>query len=251
MRVVSLVPSLTETLFAMGLGVDEVVGRTPWCVEPRGKVEDVPVVGGSKTPSVSRVLRAAPDLVVMDREENPQGAWRDIEEAGVETLVSEVRRASDVPPLLARLGERVGRAAAGRTMAADTERAIEAAEAARAEGPRAALLIWRDPLMALGPGRYGGDMARLAGYEVVDPEPGTHYPEVTPDSLGRAGAETLLLLSEPHPFTEAEGREIAAAVEAAGHPRPRTMLVDGQALTWFGARTASALQALAITAPQD
>ena len=68
MRIVSLVPSITETLFALGLGSDEIVGRTAWCVSPEAEVLNVRIVGGTKTPSLRSIEDLRPDLVVLERE---------------------------------------------------------------------------------------------------------------------------------------------------------------------------------------
>ncbi|MCK4349233.1 MAG: ABC transporter substrate-binding protein, partial [Candidatus Krumholzibacteria bacterium] len=81
MRVVSLVPSLTELLFDLGLREEEVVGRTRFCVHPAGRVENVPVVGGTKSINVAEVLALQPDLVIAGREENPKEAIEKIEDA--------------------------------------------------------------------------------------------------------------------------------------------------------------------------
>jgi hypothetical protein len=94
--------------------------------------------------------------------------------------------------------------------------------------------------MAVGPGRYAGDLLGVAGFDLPDFD-GAGYPVVTPADLAAARVDALLLTSEPHDFSDAEGREIADAVAAAGGPRPRPVLVDGQALTWFGTRTAAAI----------
>ena len=71
MRIVSLVPSLTLTLFDLGLTSNEIVGRTPWCIHPAEKVSEVMVVGGTKTPNLNKIRKLKPDLIVMDKEENP------------------------------------------------------------------------------------------------------------------------------------------------------------------------------------
>ena len=78
MRVVSLVPSLTDTLFALGLTNKEVVGRTPWCIHPRELVEQVMIVGGTKTPNLGKIRSLKPDLIVMDKEENPLPVYREL-----------------------------------------------------------------------------------------------------------------------------------------------------------------------------
>src|SRR5262245_22938859 len=117
MRIVSLVPSLTETLFALGLGPDEIAGRTSWCIEPKGRVERVPVVGGTKTPSLTSVLRLKPDLVLLEKEENRKETFADLDSAGIRTWVTHVTRVADVPPMLEELGRAVGREPDGRSLA--------------------------------------------------------------------------------------------------------------------------------------
>lgn len=244
MRIVSLVPSLTETLFALGLGVEDVVGRTAWCVRPGGTVDRIRVVGGTKTPNLRAIKDLAPDLVVLEREENRKEHFEELAAEGIRTWVTHVVSGADVPPMLEELGRAVGKADAGRELAARTRAAVEEAESAAARlgrSPVAVPLIWNDPLMAVAPSRYGGDLVRRAGFTVPDPGNGEGYPRVSPRRIGELGVEVLLLTSEPHDFTAEEGEAIAAAVGREGFPRPRTAKVDGQALTWFGARTPEAL----------
>jgi len=243
-RVVSLVPSITETLFALGLDGEEVVGRTAWCVAPAPAVERVRIVGGTKTPSVRSIVGLRPDVVVLEREENRRETFEELEAAGVRALPVHVTRVADVPGVLEVLGDAVGHAAAGRELAERVRAALRrAAEAAvrLGPGPVAVPLIWREPLMSIGPGRYGADLLASVGFRVPGFPSATGYPEVTPAAIGAAGADLLLLSSEPHDFTPDEGREAADAVAGAGFPRPHPLKVDGRALTWFGARTAAGL----------
>ena len=109
MRVVSLVPSLTQTLFDLGLTSNEVVGRTPWCIHPRGEVEQVMVVGGTKTPNLNKILNLNPDLIVMDREENPIDFFQALSREGMNIFVSEVESPRDVPDMLRALGKACNR----------------------------------------------------------------------------------------------------------------------------------------------
>ena len=111
MRVVSLVPSLTLTLAELGVEASQVVGRTPWCIHPKSFVKDIPVVGGTKTPNLNKILNAQPDLVILDREENPKQIHEKLVEFGIETFVSTVERPSDVPDMLRQLGQRLNRVA--------------------------------------------------------------------------------------------------------------------------------------------
>ena len=214
MRVVSLVPSLTETLFDLGLGVNEVVGRTPWCIHPAA-AHDVPVVGGTKTPNLKKILDARPDVVVLDREENPKAVHDALVEQGVTVVVSTVEHPAEVPALLRELGEAVGRADEGERLAEATEGALAGQPSTENPGPRVTPMIWHEPLMAVGPRRYAGALLEAMGWTVPDLDPeGNGYPVVTPALLVEHRIEGLLLSSEPHAFALEEGEAIADAVEA-------------------------------------
>ena len=243
MRIVSLVPSLTLTLFDFGLTDHEIVGRTPWCIHPAGAVEAVPVVGGTKTPTLSKILAAKPDLVVMDRDENPKAVYDWCNEQGLATFVCHVQHPSEVPAMLRDLGEAVGKQTAAETYATAIETLLEEQPVSRS---RTALpLIWHDPLMAANGATYAGNMLACLGYHVpvIDPE-GTGYPVVTPETIVEHGITDLFLSSEPHEFTTAEGEALEAALQRRTESPPAIHFIDGEDLTWMGSRTAEALQRL-------
>ena len=253
MRLVSLVPSLTETLFALGIEDSELIGRTSWCVHPADRVASVRKLGGTKTPNIQRIIELEPDLVVLEREENPKAVWEQLVAAGIETYVAHVCSVDDVAPMLVDLGQAVGRGASGHVLA-EAVRREQGLCVEPSRRPVAVPLIWHDPLMAVAPTRYAGDLVRSVGFDVPDVEPGVGYPQVTPRRIGEVGTEVLMLTSEPHDFTVEEGDAVADEVAAAGFARPEPMKVDGEALTWFGARTASAIRSwrrvLEATLPQ-
>lgn len=246
MRIVSLVPSLTLTLFDFGLTSEDIVGRTPWCIHPEGEVEVVTVVGGTKTPTLSKIKAARPDLVVMDRDENPKAVYEWCQEQGFPTFVCHVRHPREVPNMLRELGSAVGREDAAEAFATSIESELEHLPVGRS---RTALpLIWHDPLMAANGMTYAGNMLTCLGFTVPNIEPeGTGYPVVSPDSIIAHGVTDLFLSSEPHEFTTAEGQELHAALaEKTDHP-PTIHFIDGEDLTWMGSRTAEALRRLRDT----
>ena len=149
MRVVSLVPSLTLTLAELGVEASQVVGRTPWCIHPKSFVKDIPVVGGTKTPNLNKILNAQPDLVILDREENPKQIHEKLVEFGIETFVSTVERPSDVPDMLRQLGQRLNRVAKADELAHAIDSELQHSD--RGSGPIVLPLIWHDPLMAVSP----------------------------------------------------------------------------------------------------
>jgi len=189
---------------------------------------------------VDRIIELSPDLVVLEREENPLAVYERLEGAGIRTWVAHVMAVADVAPMLRSLGAAIGCLDAAEALAVEVEGALAAVPGCD-RPPRTMPLIWHEPLMAVAPGRYSGDLLARCGFDVVDPLPGAGYPEVTAARIGELGVEILLLTSEPHDFTIEEGEAIANAVESKGYARPRPVKVDGEALTWFGARTGSAV----------
>lgn len=243
MRIVSLVPSLTLTLFDLGLGADEIVGRTPWCIHPEQQVQEVPVVGGTKTPTLSKIAAAQPDLVVMDRDENPKAVYDWCVEQGYATFVCHLNHPSDVPSMLRDLGKAVNRAQEAENLAIELEDILAALP--EPNGRIGLPLIWHEPLMAANGETYAGGMLTCMGYTVpiIDPN-GTGYPEVNVETIVEHGVTDLFLSSEPHEFSAEEGQQLLAAIEATGARPPELHMIDGEALTWMGSFTATGLRTL-------
>ena len=220
MRVVSLVPSLTEAVAVSLPGV--VVGATDWCSHPRDL--DVTRVGGTKNPKLDPILALTPDLVIANEEENREPDLTALREAGVEVLVTEVR---DVPQAfreLARVLDACG--------APSRPRWLDEAERAWDELPSparrltAVVPIWRRPWMVLGRDTFAGDVLSRLG---VDHAYATHterYPRATVDELRAAAPDLVVLPDEPYRFTADDGPEAFAGLPCA--------LVSGRHLTWYG-----------------
>lgn len=232
MRVVSLCPSTTETLFDIGAG-DVLVGRTKFCVEPSGGVESVPVIGGTKDPRIDRIVDLAPDLVLMNEEENRREDAEALRAAGVELMVTFPRDIPETAAAVRAIGDAVGCGPAARSVADQIDRAFAAAQASAARPIRYAYLIWRRPWMAVGSATFVDALFAAAGG--VNVFGGTErYPEFTLAELEAADPEVVLLSSEPFPFAEKHADELA---EASGVARDRFRLADGQLCTWHGSRT--------------
>jgi ABC-type hemin transport system substrate-binding protein len=245
MRIVSLVPSLTLTLFDLGCDSSEVVGRTPWCVLPADKVTDVPVVGGTKTPNLNKILSAKPDLVLLDREENPKLVHDALVDAGVDVFVSSVEHPNQVPAMLRALGETIGRKREGEAWALRLEQRLEEVRTTPLPPARVAPMIWHEPLMSVSPEKYAGGMLTALGLTVpVLVEGSNGYPVVTVEALIEHRIEGLLLSSEPHNFALNEGEDIAKEVLNSGGQPMWCKCIDGEALTWFGTHTVAGLAIL-------
>lgn len=240
MRVVSLVPSLTETVAELGRAGD-LVGVTTYCDE--GAPPSARRVGGTKNPDVAAVVALAPDVVLANAEENRAADLDALRTAGLAVHVTFPRRVADVPPLLRGLGAVLGAEDAARDLAAQVEAACEAArvsgpapDAAGLARPRVLVLVWRKPWMAVGADTYAADLLRTCGFELTLHRGEDRYPRVRAGDPELRDLQVVLLPSEPYAF----GPDDLPAVRDLVGDVPATF-VDGRLLTWHGSRTAAAL----------
>ena len=244
MRIISLVPSLTQTLFDLGLTTEEVIGRTPWCIHPADKAKMVKIVGGTKTPNLTRIRNLKPELIVMDKEENPLEIYQTLIGEGFSVFVSEVESPTDVPKMLRKLGSACNKPENGEKLAKRCEAALNGLVMPN-NSLKTMPLIWNKPLMSVSPRKYSGAILCAVGFNVQDTHPDSNgYPEILIEDFIKHDIELILLTSEPHKFTIEEGEEISAMIQTAGGTKPKVYLIDGEDLTWFGSRTASALMRL-------
>ena len=240
-RIVSLVPSLTEALFAFGVG-ERVVGRTRYCTQPPQLVCRVAKVGGTKKVDVSRVLQLEPDLVVAVMEENTQECVEVLRAAGVPVFLGAPETVADALVMLRELAELVE---APRTDAVlgPIERVYEGLRRARPMNrPRLFVPIWKAPYMGVGSDTYVHDVVEVSGGENVCGGR-TRYPIVSLREIEAFQPEVVLLPDEPYPFSAEDLAEFYA-MDIPAAREDRIHLVDGKLLTWYGPRMAGSLRQL-------
>ncbi len=242
-RIVSLVPSLTEALFALGLG-DRVVGVTEWCVHPAEGVALLPKVGGTKDPDIPSILALRPELVIANREENRRRDVERLEAAGIRVWTTYPRTVRDGVELLAALAG-LGAPPARRSAVVDPAMAaLTRAEQKRIEGRiRVVCPIWRDPWMVVGGDSYSHDLITLCGGENVFAAASRRYPRVELAEIEAAGPELVLLPDEPYAFGQRDAQEIGALDIPAAHTG-RIHLIDGTLVSWYGPRILQAIETL-------
>ena len=228
-RIVSLVPSVTELLVQWGLAA-QLAGRTRYCIEPKWIRATVPAVGGTKDPDLDRIRDLAPDLVILERDENPKAVAEALTALGIPWLALEIRTVKDCVRALRQLGKAVGAAGSAEARAAALEAALKGR---RRKGPRALVLVWRDPWMSAGPDTYLGDLLRQGGLTPLGPD---RYPQWSDEDLASLAPEVILLPTEPYRFNRRHQADLQKRFPAA-----RVHLVDGQALTWYLSRTETGL----------
>jgi iron complex transport system substrate-binding protein len=249
-RIVSLVPSHTESLHDLGLA-DRVVGRTRFCIHPSPWVDGIPAVGGTKDAKLERILELRPDLVVADKDENPKALVEALEAAGVPVLWSEIDSVHDAAEFLEELGATCG---VPDTAAIAAQATLRTLMDVRNEAGDAAIPvfcpIWHAPWMTFDRTAYPHAMLEAAGlWNVFADHPGTKYFQVEAGEVAASPARWTLLPTEPFPFHKQRAKVDPAPLGAAGVPS-RVRVIDGEALTWFGTRTVRGLRELGHVAAQ-
>lgn len=219
-RVVSLVPSITETVLAWG---GDVVGCTRFCEQPHLRH-----VGGTKNPDVDAIVELAPDVVLMDAEENRREDHDRLVAEGLHVVATDVRSLDDVEPALDRLADALG---------VTTTPLVLPPCATVDQRSTAFVPIWRRPWMSIGPSTYGASVLARLG---VDVAPATDDPYPTVDLAVLVAPHRVLVPSEPYDFSDEHLGELARAL-----PGAEILRVDGKDLFWWGVRTPGALERLA------
>lgn len=235
MRIVSLCPSLTELVFDLGRGAD-LVGRTRFCVHPEGAVDAIERVGGTKNPKIARIVELAPDLVLLNEEENRREDAEALAAAGLACHTSFPRDALETATMVRSIGAALDRADAAERIASEIER--RSAEVRTRTAGRApvsfAYLIWRAPWMAINGDTFIDALLAQAGGRNVFADRAERYPTITPGELALADPAVVMLSTEPFPF---QPRHIDELAELSGLARERFRIVDGELLSWHGSRT--------------
>jgi ABC-type Fe3+-hydroxamate transport system substrate-binding protein len=264
-RIVSLVPSDTYSVAALGCGA-ALVGRTDYCELPADVVAAVPSVGGTKNPDIAKIAALEPDLIIANQEENSKGDLEALAQQGFKVLVCFPKRAAEGIAHLARLARvlRVEGDPAVRQMLKQGYEAIREAERSAKKPLRTFCPIWMKPLMTINGDTFISDIMALSGAENVFAHRARRYPLAA--DLGRATAmtgeavegrdvryprvtmeevvvcapELVLLPDEPHPFTEGEAAVFRAEKIPAAE-RHAVVSTSGRDLCWYGAHTIEGL----------
>ena len=241
-RIVSLVPSITELLFGLDLG-GQVVGRTAFCVHPEGLVERVRTVGGTKTVKLDRIRDLNPTHVIVNVDETPKDVADEIAATGCAVVVTHPLEPRDNIQLYRLMGGLFGRARRAEALCARFEDAL-ATLLGSAEGLRersVLYLIWKKPWMTVSRDTYIARTLSLVGWRTVGHDRHVRYPavDITPGLLGRT--DVVLFSSEPFPFKESHLEEFAAAYPC---PDVRLAAIDAQMVSWYGSRAIAGLRYL-------
>lgn len=227
MKIVSLVPSITEALFDLGLTEHEVVGRTKFCIHPEDKVKNVAVIGGTKNINIDKIKALQPDIILANKEENIKEQVEALMD-DFKVMVTNVETIEDNYYLLKNLGKLLEKEERAQLF---NLKIYEILHQTKLDTPvKAAYLIWKNPYMTVGSDTFIHKIMIEIGFENIFKDK-MRYPEITTEDLEKA--DVIMLSSEPFPFKEKHIEELKIF-----YPEKKIMIVDGEAFSWYGTHIA-------------
>jgi len=256
-RIASLVPSLTELVFALGLG-ERLVARTGFCIHPKEQLASVAKVGGTKDVRLDRLRRLAPTHVLVNVDENRletvaaiRGWGADAPEIVVTHPLDPEDNLALVDQLAATFADQPGVAANAAALRGALAAELAATTPAGRRERRVLYLIWHRPWMTVARDTYLSRMLARVGWRTLPDAIGgfagaARYPALDGSEPWLADVDEVLLSSEPFAF---RAEHVAAAGALCPHARVRR--VDGELLGWYGARAVAGLAYLRTLADDN
>lgn len=232
-KIISLVPSITELLFQLGLE-KQIAGVTKFCVHPKNACKNKIKIGGTKNIHIEKIKQMKPGLIIANKEENVKNQIECLEKL-FPVWMSDVNDFNEAINMILQIGEITG----------TTKNAREIIQAIQTNFSKIIIpvrkikvtyLIWQNPFMAVGGDTFIHSMLSKAGFENVF-ENENRYPEITLQNIMDKQTEILILSSEPYPFKEKHQKEFENLL-----PGINIILADGEMFSWYGSRMMSAAQ---------
>lgn len=231
-RIISLVPSLTETLFDLGLE-DSIVGITKFCVHPQHLKVTKTVVGGTKTLNFEKVKALKPDIVIANKEENTLEMVLELEKI-CPVIVTEIYTIEDALDMISILGELFQKRVEAQNWINKIKFSKQELECFVSQLPfrKVAYFIWANPYMVAGNQTFINHLLQLNRFHNIYQCIEGRYPEIELKKIRMEGDPDLIFLSsEPFPFKDEHAFEIGRHTHHG-----KTIFVDGEMFSWNGTR---------------
>lgn len=223
MKIISLVPSITETLFDFGLTENEVIGRTKFCIHPENEVKNVAVIGGTKNLNIEKIISLNPDLIIANKEENEKLQVEELQKK-FNVWVTDIQNLEDNEKFISEVGALLSKEKLALEF---NENINEIFKNKSDKSPvKVAYLIWKNPYMTIGSDTFIHEILIKLGFENIFKNE-KRYPEISIDEMKKA--DYIFLSSEPFPFQQKHIDELKKEL-----PNQKIILVDGEAFSWFG-----------------
>lgn len=241
-RVISLVPSLTELMFDLGLSA-QLVGRTNFCIHPVPAINDIVSVGGTKQVDMDKIHALKPTHALVNIDETPKPLADELAGAGIEVIVTHPIDVRDNLRLYRLIGGIFGASDAAEGMCGQFNIALHGLQQSAKDWParRVLYLIWRKPWMSISRDTYIAAMLSEANWHVVDHHNETRYPEIDLTDALLSGVDQVLFSTEPFPF---ETKHLEAFRTAFPDHADKARLIDAEMVSWYGSRAIAGLSYL-------
>lgn len=226
LKIVSLVPSLTELLIYLGLK-EQLIGRTRFCIHPEADIKSVPIVGGTKNPNLEKIISLKPDFILANKEENRK---EDIEilQKYSRVRVTDISTIEDAILEILALGNLFQVQKKAQAIVSDLQNLLD--QKPNLPKKSVAYFIWRDPWMTVGNDTFIHDVLKTYHLQNVYGDQ-TRYPSTDLTELAGKKPDLILLSSEPYPFKQKHLQEIQEVC-----PNSQIQLVNGEWFSWHGSR---------------
>ena len=228
MTIISLVPSITETLFDFGLTDNDVIGRTKFCIHPKDLVKNVEIIGGTKNLNIEKIKSLKPDLIIANKEENDKSQVEELAKY-FRVWVTDISTLSDNQNFLWEMGMVLKKRAVAENFIKQIDALFSETKNSKNDN-KVAYLIWRNPYMTVGSDTFIHEIIEKLGFQNLFRDQ-KRYPEVSIDEMKEA--DYIFLSTEPFPFQQKNIEELQKEL-----PDQKIILVDGEAFSWYGTHLA-------------
>jgi ABC-type Fe3+-hydroxamate transport system substrate-binding protein len=225
-RIISLVPSITELLYDLGLD-DKVIGITKFCVHPSAWLTQKSIIGGTKKLDLKKIENLHPDLIIANKEENVQDQIETLSQS-FNVYLTDINTYNEALQLILDLGGITNSSDKAESIHSKTILAFEKFQSIKTIGS-CLYLIWNEPIMVAGKRTYIDAMLTKVGFENIIQD--VRYPEISWEIISILKPDYVFLSSEPYPFKEKHLEQFSNIF-----PNATVKLVDGELFSWYGSK---------------
>ena len=225
-RIISLVPSITELLFDLGLD-EQIKGITKYCIHPKNKVQNKTIIGGTENIDFNIIDTINPDLIFVNKEENSKEEVQKLSEK-YKCNVSDIKSFNDAIELIFDIGQITGTQENANSLIKQIVEKFKTLNICLFP-KTVAYIIWKDPFMTINTYTFINDMLIKAGFENIFKNKLKRYPTIDIEEIKSYKPDVIFLSSEPYHFKEANKKEFEKML-----PNTQIKLVDGEMFSWYG-----------------